>query len=250
MIPPSDDLETHPDRGPEFRTTHWSVVLAVGDGESPEANQALESLCRTYWYPLYAFIRRGGKTPADAEDLTQTFLARMLAKRYLGLADPARGRFRTFLLCALKRFLADEWDKSRAAKRGGGAIPLSLDELEPEARYALEPSDTRSAEAIYDHQWGQSVLDHVLARLRTEFETEGKSDLFETLKTYLVGDKGDLSIAQASARLHLSEAAVKSSIHRLRSRYREMVRIVVGETVQDPGDIDREIRELLAALAR
>lgn len=249
MAPLSDDSPPPHDREAEFHTTRWSVVLAVGDGQSDESSQALELLCRTYWFPLYAYVRRWGQPPADAEDLTQAFLARMLEKRYLGLADPARGRFRTFLLCAFKRFLADEWEKSNTAKRGRGVTPLPLDDLDPESRYAIEPVDARSPDALYDRQWAQSMLREVLARLQREWTSEGRQDAFDTLKVYLVGDKGDQPLAAAAQRLGMTEAAVKSVVHRLRQRYRELVRAVVAETVQDPGDVDREIRELLAALA-
>lgn len=249
MVPSSDDIGVPQNREPEFRTTHWSVVLSVGDGQTPEAGRALETLCRAYWYPLYAFVRRNGRPPADAEDLTQAFLARMLEKRYLGLADPARGRFRTFLLCALKRFLADDWDKARTAKRGSGDAPISLDALDPESRYALEPADSRSADTLYDRQWAQTVLQDVLARLQAEWTAEGRSHQFAALKVYLVGSKGDQPLAEAAHLLGMTEAAVKSAVHRLRSRYRDTVRAVVAETVQDPADVDREIRELLAALA-
>ncbi|MCC7373032.1 MAG: sigma-70 family RNA polymerase sigma factor [Verrucomicrobiales bacterium] len=249
MVPFPDGTPPPRDREPEFHTTRWSVVLAVGDGQSDESSQALEILCRTYWFPLYAYVRRWGQPPADAEDLTQAFLARMLEKRSLGLADPARGRFRTFLLCAFKRFLADEWDKSNTAKRGRRLTSFSLDELDPEARYAIEPVDSRSADALYDRQWAQSMLREVLARLQQEWTAEGRQDAFETLKVYLVGNKGDQPFATAAQRLGMTESAVKSVVHRLRLRYRDLVRAVVVETVQDPGDVDREIRELLVALA-
>jgi RNA polymerase sigma factor (sigma-70 family) len=232
----------------EFHTTHWSVILAAGGADSPQASAALAKLCRQYWYPLYAFVRRSGHAPADAEDLTQSFFARLLEKRSLSLADPARGRFRTFLLCALKRFLADEWDRARAQKRGGGAAVISLDETTAEGRYRLEPADPLTAEAIYERRWAHAVLDDVLTRLDAEFEADGQAAQFATLKVFIVGDKGEMPFAQAAAALGLTEPAVKAVVHRLRQRYCALVREVVAETVQDPREVEAEIRHLLTVL--
>ena len=225
------------------------MVLAAGERTEPASLAALEKLCRGYWYPLYAFVRRSGYSPTDAEDLTQNFFARMLTNHYFGMADPAKGKFRTFLLCALKRFLVDEWEKTRAIKRGGGAAIISFDEEAAEGHYKLEPTDTLTAEAIYDRRWAHSVLDQVLARLEAELAAAGKSAQFAALKVYIIGDKGDVPFAQAAAALQMSESAVKAVVHRMRQRYCELVREIVAETLQDPRDIDGEIRQLLAALA-
>ena len=247
-----DSPSDHPSRPPAgvFASTQWSVVLAVGEGDSPAASAALEKLCRSYWPPLYAFLRRRGHSPADAEDLTQSFFARMLAKRYLGLADPARGRFRTFLLGALNRFLADEWDKTQTQKRGGGVAVLSLDDATAEGAYHREAADPLTPELVYERRWAEAVLAEVLARLERELGSAGKAGQFARLKVFIIGDKGDVPFAQAATELGLSEAAVKAVVHRLRQRYCELVREVVAETVQDPRDTEGEIRHLLAALER
>lgn len=248
MIERPETSRESPAQPPSFRTTHWSAVLAAREPDAPAANEALERLCAAYWRPLYGFVRRSGRLPEEAEDLTQEFFARMLARRYLGLADPARGRFRTFLLCALKRFLADEWDRQRAQKRGGGARPRSLEAIADDTLGMPEPADTRTPEAVYDRQWAETLLAEVLRRLELELTAAGKSAEYTVLKVFLTGDKGELSLAEAAARLGLSELAVKSWVHRLRRRYAELVRETVADTLQDPRDLEDELRHLLAAL--
>lgn len=234
----------------EFRTTHWSLVLTAGDQNSPDASAALEKLCRNYWYPLYAFVRRNGCSPEDAEDLTQSFFARLLQKEYLRRADPSKGRFRTFLLCALKHFLADEWDRMRAQKRGEGKPMISIDEIQAEQRYGLEPVDSATPDALYERRWAYTVLESVLSRLGAEFAEAGKADQFEQLKVFIIGDKGEIPFAQASAALGITESAVKSIVHRMRQRYCELTREVVAETVHDPVEVEEEIRHLLTVLSK
>src|SRR5262245_16785478 len=193
-----------------FATTHWSLVLRAGDQTVPESQQALEALCRAYWYPLYAFVRRRGYTPHQAEDSTQEFFARLLSGSGLAGVHPDKGRFRTFLLAAMKHFLADEWDYATRLKRGGGREFLSWDALEPEARYSLEPASNASDEILFDRQWARAIISDVLARLRTEAERDGALNRFDTLKPYLVTAAPEGSYATAGAKLGLSEAAVKS----------------------------------------
>src|SRR5262245_22186752 len=193
--------------GQWFATTHWSVVLAAGDTASPQAGVALAELCRTYWYPLYAFVRRKGYTPHDAEDLTQAFFARLLDKNYVAQADRERGRFRTYLLAALTHFLADEWDKARRLKRGGGREVISFDAASAEERYRLEPVDQLDAAKLYERRWVTTLFDKVLARLEGEFRDSGKGDLFDGLKSSLLAEEAGLSYAGLGARLGLKEDA-------------------------------------------
>lgn len=232
-----------------FVTTHWSVVLAAGRGDSTRARAALERLCRNYWYPLYAFARRLGNGPHDAEDLVQGFFAVCLEKNYLGAADQAKGRFRSFLLLALKRFLANEWDKQRALKRGGAQVTVSLDSLTAEQRYALEPADQLSADKLYDRRWALTLLDQVVTRLRDEQLAGGKLDQFEQLKECITAAGRGTPYAEMAARLGTSEGAVKVAVHRLRQRYRELLAEEIANTVASPEEIEEERRHLLAALS-
>jgi len=234
---------------PEFPTTHWSVVLAAGDTDSPQANAALAALCRTYWYPLYAFVRRKGKTPPDAEDLTQAFFARLLEKNYVAQADRERGRFRTFLLAALTHFLADEWDKARRLKRGGGREVISFDAASAEERYRLEPIDQLDAAKLYERRWVTTLFDKVLERLEQEFRDSGKGALFNGLKSSLLAEDTGLSYAEAGARLGLTEQAVKQSVHRMRRRYRELFREEIAQTVAGPGEVEDELKHIFAVLS-
>ena len=233
----------------QFATTHWSVVLAAGHKSSPDAQAALSTLCQTYWYPLYAFVRRQGCSPHDAQDLTQEFFARFLEKNYLGDVHRERGRFRSFLLAALKHFLANEWDRARALKRGGGREFVSLDEHAAESRYALEPRDELSADKIYERRWALMVLERVLGRLKQEFADAGKAAQFQLLKNALPGGQGSVPYAEVAARLNTTEEAVKVAVHRLRKRYREMLRAEIAQTVAGPGEIEDEIRHLFSALS-
>jgi RNA polymerase sigma factor (sigma-70 family) len=231
-----------------FATTRWSMVLAAGKGESPDAHAALATLCKRYWYPLYAFVRRSGHQPADAQDLTQEFFARLLEKQYLRAADPERGRFRSFLLSAVKHFLSKERDRAKARKRGGGRKVFPLDFEAGESRYSLEPSHEVTAEKVYERRWALTLLDQVFARLREEFDRASKRNEFDHLKGYLTGEAATLSYRDVAAELGTTEGAVKVAVHRLRRRYRELVREEIAHTVAGPEDVDEELRRLFAAI--
>jgi RNA polymerase sigma factor (sigma-70 family) len=230
----------------DFPTTLWTVVLHAGRDEPAEAQSALGQLCTAYWYPLYSFVRRRGHSPHDAEDLTQAFLTQLLERRGLGQIDPERGRFRTFLLASLKNFLANDWDRAHALKRGGGKSFVSLDEHSAESRYQLEPSHELTPERHFERQWAITLLDQVLAALHSEYVAEGKGELFEELKAVIAGHAD--SYAELAARLGRSEGAIKVAVHRLRQRYRDLIRARIAATVGE-GDIEDELRQLLAALS-
>jgi len=218
--------------------------------EARQGWAALEKLCQTYWYPLYAYVRRRGHSPHDAQDLTQAFFARLLERHWLEDADRERGRFRTFLLTAMSRFLANEWDKLRARKRGGHAVhvPVQLDTAE--TRYGHEPADDRTPERCYERRWALTLLDTVLQRLRSEYESDGRQAVFGALSSCLVGGRESQPYAQLAARLHMNEGAVKVAVHRLRKRYRQLLRDEIAQTTAGPGDVDGELRHLFAVLAR
>lgn len=232
--------------GREFRTTHWSVVIEAA-GDSAAGQKALETLCRVYWRPLYSFVRQRGFAPAEAEDLTQEFFARLLASEGLAAANPGRGRFRSFLLGSLKNFLANEWDKVHRLKRGGGLNFLNWDALDAEARCHLEPGAAND-DAVFDRAWAETLVEGVMVSLREEVERDSGRERFELLKPFLVSDAPG-RYADVAARSGLSEAAVKSAIHRLRRRYAELLRAAVAETVHASADVDDEIRHLFSALA-
>lgn len=234
---------------PIFATTHWSVVLQAGRNDSPQASEALEQLCRQYWYPLYAFVRRYGHDIHTAQDLTQEFFRKVLERNYLGIADRRRGKFRWFLLAAFKGFLANEWDRVRAQKRGGGQQPIALDGLTAEQRYRLEPADEVSADRIYDRRWALTLLESVRDKLREEYATAGKSARFELFEAYLPGEKPSCSYAEAGRQLGLSEGAVKVEVHRMKKRYGELLRAEVAMTVANPEEVEEEIRYLIDVLA-
>ena len=223
----------------QFGDTRWSIVLAAQAGDDVEG--ALAELCRAYWQPLYAFVRRSGHAPEEAEDLTQEFFARLLAKDWLAGVDRAKGRFRAFLLATMKHFLANEWRRTQAQKRGGNTIAVPLD---AEKRYALEPADMLTPERLYERRWALTVIENVFATLRAEMEQAGKRELFETLKDLLSPDARHISYAEAGARLGLSEDAVKMTIYRLRKRYRDLLRAHIAATVGTNAEIDEEIRDL------
>src|SRR5262249_51370869 len=206
-----------------FATTHWSLVLAAGDRDSPQSRQALAALCATYWYPLYAFIRHQGYDASQAEDLTQEFFARLLEKDFLGVVDPEKGKFRSFLRACVRHFLANERDKPRAQKRGGGRPVLSLDFPDAEHRYRREPCDLLTPERLFERQWALTLLDQVLARLRDEWHQNGRDRLFEAIKVFLTGEGGTSSYDQVARALGMTAGAVKVAVHRLRGRYRELV---------------------------
>jgi RNA polymerase sigma-70 factor (ECF subfamily) len=242
-------FEGKPGGGQQFRTTHWSVVLSAGEGTSPEAASALEKLCHVYWYPLYAFVRKHGYDAHEAQDLTQEFFCRFLESKALKSVHPEKGKFRSFLLAALKNFLANEWDRARRLKRGGGREFLSWDDLAAEDRFALEPADDLPVEKRFDRNWAQSLVDATLARMHSECTAEGTEQRFEVLKLFLSGEPTGLSYAAAAQQLALSEPAVKSAIHRLRQRYGALFRAEVAQTVANPAEIETEIRHLFAALS-
>ena len=235
-----------------FVTTHWSVVLAAGRAsDTNRARDALARLCQTYWHPLYAYVRRLGNSPHDAQDLTQEFFARLLAKNSLSGADESRGRFRSFLLASFKHFLANEWDKARAQKRGGGQIPISIDvaSAETSCGAVFEPADPASAEKLFERRWALTLLDQVLRRLRNEYVSSGRAELFEQLKPTLTEASRSVRYAEIASRLGTTEGAVKVAVHRLRQQYRELLRAEIAETVSGPDEVEDELRNLFAALA-
>lgn len=231
-----------------FATTHWSVVLAAGEQDEAQAAAALERLCRDYWYPLYAYVRRRGYRPEDAQDLTQSFFARLLERDVLARASPERGRFRSFLLRTLQNFLADEHDRAVARKRDPGQPLLAWDAMDAEARYALEPSAEVSPDRLFERRWATTVLEQTWARLEAEYVAEGKAEVFRELRRFNSAQENAPSYAEVAGKLGLPENTVKSLVHRLRRRYRTLLRAEIAHTVADPGGIDEEIRYLLRVL--
>jgi RNA polymerase sigma-70 factor (ECF subfamily) len=230
-------------------TTHWSLVLMAGHGQSPQAEMALEELCRTYWYPLYAYVRHRGYTPHDAQDLTQGFFASFLAKNYLQDLDAERGKFRSFLLAALNHYLSNERDRARTIKRGGKQTFVFLDDDTAEERYRLEPATSLTPAMVFERRWATAVLEAALRQLRAEFAGTGREVQFERLKLFLEGDvaRGDYQIAAVD--LNVSPGAVAMAVQRLRRRYRELIRAEVARTLANPADVETELRHLFAALA-
>jgi RNA polymerase sigma-70 factor (ECF subfamily) len=247
-LSPENPTPTSNATGDIFATTRWTVVLAAGHRGAPQADVALEELCRIYWYPLYAYVRRHGHSREDAEDLTQAFFARLLEKNYLEGISSEKGKFRAFLLVAVKRFLANEWDRANRQKRGGGVPPLSLDWQDADTRYQIHPADNLSPDKLYDRAWAVTVLERVITRLRDESGAEGKAKLYEQLKTFLMAGKSDIPCAQAAAALDMAEGAVRVAIHRLRRRYRELLREEIAQTLSDPAQADEEMQALFSAL--
>jgi RNA polymerase sigma factor (sigma-70 family) len=227
-----------------FQTTHWSIVLKAGQG----AEEALLKLCRIYWLPLYAFTRRRGHPVHEAQDLTQGFFVHLLENRGIETVARDRGRFRSFLLVALKHYLDNEWHKTRTIKRGGHQLFISWDELNPEERDRLEPSDDLTPEKLFNRQWALKLLERVMNQLQKECVAARKGDLFDKLKDYLTGAAGEKTYRQLAAELNMSESAIKVSVHRLRRRFGELVREQVERTVANPEEVDDEIRELFSAL--
>lgn len=231
-----------------FLTTHWSVVQAAGDAKLPQASEALEKLCRAYWYPLYAYVRRKGYSAKDAQDLTQEFFARLLARNYLSVADRNKGKFRSFLLGSLEHFLAREWTRAHAQKRGGGRTPVSLDEIDSENRYRMEPADNLTPEKLFERRWATTVLDQAMSNLRKECAENGKDELFSKVEGLLSGEKGEIPIAEIAATLKMSEGAMKVALHRLRQRYGALVRAEIAQTVTTPEEAGEELQYLFAVL--
>src|SRR6266849_6998639 len=232
----------------EFPTTRWTLVVAAADPQRKDARSALVSLCEGYWYPLYAYVRRRGYPADQAQDLTQEFCSRVLEGRYLDRADPEKGRFRSFLLTSLKFFVADEEDRQRAHKRGGGAV-VSLEFSSGEERYQREPAHDETPERIFERRWALSVLDRVVERLRNEFVQHGRPEHFERLKVFLLGHS-DAPYAALAREMNTSEGALKVAIHRLRKRYRELFRQEIADTVADPAAVAPALRFLAAAFTR
>lgn len=233
-----------------FATTHWSIVVHAASADAPQSREALETLCAKYWTPIYSYVRRRGYPPEDAQDLTQEFFARLIAQNRVAKADRERGRFRSFLLATLKHFLSDEWDKARAKKRGGGVHPLSLQFDTGEALYLHEPADTVTPEQIYERRWALTILEGVLEDLRVEYDKAGKSELFAALSMCLVGERANQPYSVLAGRMHTTEPAIKSAVHRLRARYRDLLRREIANTVHSPEEVDDELRHLLAVVAK
>jgi RNA polymerase sigma-70 factor (ECF subfamily) len=242
------NTQNRPARG--FATTHWSVVLAAGGSDAAGAREALSGLCQTYWYPLYAYVRRKGHSPQDAEDLTQEFFLRLLEHDWVARADQGKGRFRSFLLTVLNRFLADEWDKVSSKKRGGHLrrVPLSMEDAEK--RFSREPVDAGTPEQEFEKQWALTVLERVLARLRDEYARRGQAALFDALKPSLAGSRQTQPYDRLGAELGMTEGNVKVAVFRLRRRYRQRLTEEIAHTVASPDEVESELRHLFRVLAR
>jgi len=235
----------------QFGQTHWSVVLSAAGRQNPgQAAASLEKLCSLYWRPLYAYIRRQGESPHDAQDLTQEFFLRLLKKDWLDSVEQGRGRFRSFLLAALKHFLSNERDRARAQKRGGGHAPLPLDFAGAETHLTFQPVESATPETLFERQWATTLLEQALARLRRDYAGHGQEPLFELLKTTLTEGRGSVAYATLAASLNLSEAAVKMAVHRLRQRYRQCLRAEIAQTVATPGEIEDELRHVMGVFAK
>jgi RNA polymerase sigma-70 factor (ECF subfamily) len=237
------------DSAAQFATTHWTLIL-TSQGGSPQASQALERLCGAYWPPLYAFVRRRGYPPEEAQDLTQGFFARLLQKNDLAQVKPGLGKFRSYLLASLKHYLANEWDAGQTRKRGGGQVRLAWDDETLERQYQLEAADQATPETIFERRWALNVLEHALIRLREEYLNSGKRDLFEELKGFLSGDKSLIPQGEIAAKLGTSVNAVRVGVHRMRQRYGQLLREQIAATVSSPAEIEEEIRHLMTVLGR
>lgn len=244
---PRDEASSGENRRPLFTTTHWSVVLATGAAESSRAQEAVSRLCRSYWYPLYAYVRRRGCSAEDAEDLTQEFFARLLEKQSLAHLTRHGGRFRSFLLKSLDHFLVEQWRRARTQKRGGGQV-ISLDAASAETRYRLEPADEHTPETLFDRAWALALLASVFYHLQEEYARAGKAALFEQLKFCLTGQRSAIPYAELAARLTMPENTLKTLVRRLRERYRELLRAEVAQTVATSAEIDEELQSLFRAL--
>ncbi len=232
----------------EFATTQWSVVRAVAEQDSAVAKSALQQLCQTYWYPLYSFVRFKGFDASSAEDLTQAFFADLLAREDIKKVEPQLGRFRSFLLAALKNFLHNQWEHQKAQKRGGGNVPLSLDYQFADQQYSNDVFDVQTPEAAYQRQWALTLLDRVKEQLRREFEKRGKGHLFNRLHVFMAGKNPESTMAEAASELDMAEVAVKVAVHRMRTRFGEILRAEILETVESPEEVDDEIKQLFSAL--
>ncbi len=241
-VPPSDAPRAFPN-------TRWSVVLAATQGQSPESAAALEAICRAYWHPLYAYVRRCGQSPHDAQDLTQDFFYRLLEKRWLDSADPGKGKLRTFLVVALKNFMSKEWRRASAQRRGGGQAQVQFDTAFAESRYAADVNSL-APEEEFDHQWALTLLDLTVNRLRAEFAAAARPADFDALKNCLMAARGAIDYAAVAAQLGVNEGAARVAVHRLRKRFREIYREEISQTLADGTDLEGELRHLASALAR
>jgi RNA polymerase sigma factor (sigma-70 family) len=235
--------------GDIFASTHWIVVLAAGRQHSPQAARALEDLCHTYWYPLYAYVRRRGHTKEDAEDLTQAFFVRLLEKNSFASLDSERGKFRAFLLASLKHFLANERDKAQAQKRGGGAANLSLDWQTADTKFQVADTQEPSPDKAFDREWALALLAKVIGRLQGECAADGKANLFEHLKRFLTAGQTESAQREVARSLGMEEGAVRVAVHRLRKHYRQLLRDEIANTLADPALVDEEIRALFGAFS-
>lgn len=247
---PSESRSIPPLAGRSFATTHWSVVLAAADGDATAAREALTRLCQTYWYPLYAYVRRKGHSPHDAEELTQEFFLQVLEHNWVARADRSRGRFRSFLLVAMNRFLANAWDKAQAARRGGNwrRVPLSLDEAE--SRFSRAAAETCTPQEEFERQWALALLEQVLGVLGEEYAKRGQAALFDVLKSSLVGRRETLPYQRLGERLGMTAGNVKVAVFRLRQRYRQRLLEEIAQTVASPDEVEPEVRHLFRVLAR
>jgi len=238
------DSSSYPKAG--FATTQWSIVISAG--QPSQSREALATLCQSYWYPLYAYLRRKGHQSAEAQDLTQAFFAELLEKNRIQMADQHRGRFRAFLLSSLQNFLRNQWREKQAKKRGGGQLPISLDFHDGEHRYVQEPTDELTPEKIYERRWAMTFLEKSVAKLSSEFEQAGKAELFDNLKPYLGGSSDTVPYREMAEKLGMSEGAIKVAVHRLRRRCRELLLSEIAETVSSPDEVEDELQQLFAAL--
>lgn len=248
MTSPEEKREAESGNRPWFTTTHWSVVLAAGQRASPDSRRALATLCERYWFPLYAYVRRSGFSSHDAEEMTQEFLAQLIEKDHLRDVDRQRGKFRSFLLAALKHFLSKQRERARATKRGGGRSAISLDFRDAESRYKLEPVDDLTPERLCERRWALTLLDQVVQRLQQEFSDAGKPAVFERLKGTLTDGRDSPSYRQIAEDLAMTEGAVKVAVHRLRRRYRDLLKEEIAQTVKDSAEVDEELKDLFTAV--
>jgi RNA polymerase sigma-70 factor (ECF subfamily) len=240
----------HITRTSGFHTTRWTLIQSAALNPTTDSRQALEMLCQTYWQPVYAFIRRNGYDPDESQDLTQDFFAVLIKKNYLVTADPKRGRFRSFLLTSVKHFLANEWNRAHALKRGGHQVPVSIDAVEAERWYAPETVEDTTPETVFERRWALSLLERVIVKLRAEYDSAGKTDLFENLSVFLNQDYDDAHYQKLAVSTGMSAGALRMAVYRLRRRYRLLLRAEIAETVSMRAEIDEEIHFLMSALLR
>lgn len=237
-----------PSNNRNFATTRWSIVACAGQDSSPESSRALADLCEAYWVPLYGYVKRRVNNDAEARDLTQAFFTELLEKKLIGDADPSRGKFRAYLLGSLKHFLSHQWEKANAQKRGGGRAPISLDFASVDSSIRIEAVDGLTPEQIFDRDWAMTLLSQIMERLKSEYVSSDKAELFEQLKPFLIGRPSGNTWRQVAERLQMTEAAAKMTGARMRKRYREILRQEIADTVSEPEDVDDEIRNLFSTL--